>query len=133
MECLALLDSGPVRCETWTMISRAHRFHGYNSLRSVYQLGTTTRGPLFAVRALSNPKRNSYRLAVVVSRKVNKSAVARNRIRRRLYEQVRQLENQIAQPHDIVITVFHDSLLDTPVKDLQTQLQRQFKYLGVIK
>jgi ribonuclease P protein component len=60
------------------MISRAHRFHGYNSLNFVYRNGQTVRGPLFAIKYTINPKRKSYRAAVVVSKKVNKSAVARN-------------------------------------------------------
>lgn len=115
------------------MISRTNRFHGYNSLRHVYRHGTTARGPLFAVKAMANPKRKSYRLAVVVSRKVNKSAVARNRIRRRLYELVREMQDQIGQPHDIVITVFHDSLADAAHKDLRAQLKKQFKETGVLK
>jgi len=115
------------------MLSRPHRFHGYNSLRHVYRRGDTARGPLFAVRALRNEKRQSYRVAVVVSRKVHKSAVARNRIRRRLYELARELGGQITEPFDIVITVFQDSLLQAPHTELRSQLIKQFKDIGIIK
>ncbi len=61
-----------------------------------------------------------YRLAVVVSRKVSKSAVRRNRIRRRLYEQVRQSQVEIAGGTDMVITVFDERLADLPPTKLQT-------------
>lgn len=115
------------------MISRSNRFHGYNSLRNVYRHGKTARGPLFAVKALPNPKRQTYRLAVVVSRKVNKSAVARNRLRRRLYETARLMQDQFNGPHDIVITVFHDSLVEAAPKNLKSQLKKQLKEAGVIK
>jgi ribonuclease P protein component len=115
------------------MLSRTHRFHGYNALRHVYRGGNTVRGPLFAVKAAHNPRRQNYRLAVVVSRKINKSAVARNRIRRRLYEQVRQLEDQITGPYDIVITVFHDSTRETETKVLRSHLKKQLKQAGIIK
>jgi ribonuclease P protein component len=114
------------------MISRAHRFHGYNSLRYVYRQGRVSRGPHFAVKAADNPKRKAYRVAVVVSRKVNKSAVVRNRIRRRLYEISRELGQNISQPYDIVITVFHDTILETPHKELASQLKRQFKELKLL-
>ncbi len=114
------------------MISRANRFHGYNSLRKVYRRGQVARGGLFAVKAIDNPRRQTYRLAVVVSRKVDKSAVVRNRIRRRLYEIARELGAQIDQPHDIVITVFHSTVAETPHKDLAGQLKKQFKELGLI-
>ncbi|MEX1995542.1 MAG: ribonuclease P protein component [Candidatus Saccharimonadales bacterium] len=114
------------------MITRSHRFHGYNSLRFVYRNGQMVRGPLFAVKYVLNPKRKSYRLAVVVSRKVHKSAVARNRIRRRLYETVRQLEVAITEPYDIVLTVFHGSLLEEPHPSLAKQVKKQLSQAGVL-
>jgi len=61
----------------------------------------------FAARVAHNPKGSTYRLAVIVSRKVHKSAVARNRLRRRIYEAVRT-GPPITEPIDIVITVFSD-------------------------
>ena len=115
------------------MISRSHRFHGYNSLRHVYRSGRIARGAQFAIKAAPNPRRKTYRVAVVVSRKVNKSAVARNRMRRRLYELVRQYDSQITGPSDIVITVFQNSLLEQSPKELAAQLKKQLKDAGVTK
>lgn len=115
------------------MISRVHRFHGYGSLRHVYRQGNTVRGPLFAVRALLNPRRRTWRAAVVVSRKVHKSAVARNRMRRRLYALVHELGPQISRPYDIVITVFRDDLLETAPAELRGQLKKQFKDARILK
>lgn len=114
------------------MISRSHRFHGYGSLRHVYRHGRMARGPQFAVKAAINPRRHTYRVAVVVSRKVNKSAVGRNRMRRRIYELVRGYDGRITQPFDIVITVFQNSLLDLPSRELDSQLKKQLKDAGVI-
>lgn len=114
------------------MISRKHRFHGYGSLKHVYQRGTTVRGPLFAVKSLQNPKRDSYRLAVVVSKKVNKSAVARNRMRRRLYEAVRLVGDDILRPYDIVMTVFSESVLEEPTDSLARQVKKQLADAGIL-
>jgi len=115
------------------MISRKHRFHGYGSLRHVYRTGSMARGPHFAIKAAPNPRRGSYRVAVVVSRKVDKSAVARNRIRRRLYELVREAEPQITRPYDIVITVFQNNILGISHRELKGQLKKQLKDSGIIK
>jgi len=112
------------------MITRKNRFHGYGSLKYVYRHGQTVRGPLFALKTVDNPKRKSYRLAVVVSKKVNKSAVARNRIRRRLYEAARQM--QIDKPADIVLTVYNETIQDEPWQNLNKQLKKQLKEAGVI-
>ncbi len=114
------------------MISSLHRFRGYASLRRTYSQGQTIRGPLFAVKTLANPRRESYRAAIVVSRKVNKSAVVRNRIRRRLYEYLRELAPGFKSPHDIIVTVFHDTVAETPAKDLKSQLKSQLKKAGVL-
>lgn len=114
------------------MISRAHRFHGYGSLRQVYQSGATVRGPLFAVKSLANPRRRTWRLAVVISRKVEKSAVARNRMRRRLYEAVGRLGEDIAEPYDIVLTVFSNELLHEPADSLATQVKNQLNAAGIL-
>lgn len=115
------------------MISKTHRFHGHASLNFVYRNGKTVRGPLFAVKFAPNSRRQTYRVAVVVSRKVHKSAVARNRMRRRLYAIVRELGSQINEPYDIIITVFHDTLLQEPHKPLADQLKRQLVTAGIIK
>ena len=112
------------------MISRKHRFHGYGSLRHVYQHGKTSRGSLFAIKSSPNPKRTTYRAAVVVSRKVNKSAVVRNRIRRRLYEALAELK--IENPYDIVITVFSDKVKDEPYNKLLGHLKKQLTDSGII-
>jgi ribonuclease P protein component len=126
------LDPRPKTLYPINMISRSHRFHGRKSLSYVYAHGRTARGPLFAIKAAPNTKKSGYRVAVVVSRKVNKSAVVRNRIRRRLYAAVRAQEKDLNHPHDIVITVFSDGILKEPAKSLEHQLKRQLSGAGVL-
>ncbi len=112
------------------MITKSNRFHGYGSLRFVYKNGKTVRGPIIAVRFLYNARRQHYRAAVVVSKKVDKSAVGRNRIRRRIYEVIRNLA--IQDPYDIVVTVFHDQVAQITHEELQIMLTAQFKQAGII-
>jgi ribonuclease P protein component len=109
------------------MIARRNRFHGYGSLRYVYQHGTTVRGPLCAIKFVPNAKRETYRLAVVVSKKVSKSAVVRNRIRRRLFEAVRLEASRLNAPYDMVITVFNDQPATLPSDDVRKMISAQLK------
>lgn len=104
------------------MISRPHRFHGHASLRFVYQRGKTVRGQFVALRYQSNPRRDHYRAAVVVSRKVHKSAVVRNRIRRRIYEIIRQHLANDLPPVDLVFTVFSDRVATMEAAELKQQV-----------
>ena len=105
------------------MLRRANRFHGYNSLRYVYQHGATVRVTDVALKYSLNNKRSSYRAAVVVGKKVHKSAVVRNRIRRRIFEQLRLHNNEITQPYDMVITVHSDRLATMPADELAKAIQ----------
>ena len=100
------------------MIARKNRFHGYGSLRYVYQNGQTVRGQLCALKYVRNSRRDTYRIAVVVSKKVSKSAVVRNRIRRRLYEAVRQTVLP-SEPFDLIINVYSDQLASCPDSELR--------------
>jgi ribonuclease P protein component len=104
------------------MIARLHRFHGYGSLRSVYRRGQTVRCPLVSLKYCRLTSRRPYRMAVVVSRKVNKSAVVRNRIRRRIYEIVRQIETGLPEGLDLVFTVFGDELATMEAEKLRAMI-----------
>ena len=105
------------------MISRVHRFHGRNSLNYVYKHGQTLRATDITLRYTTNNQRSQYRCAVVVSKKVSKSAVVRNRIRRRIYEVVRMYWLQkTPESQDLVFSVFNESFATITPADLQTRI-----------
>lgn len=112
------------------MLTRRHRFHGHSSLTYVYRHGSTVRGQHIAVRFVRNDRRPDYRMAVIVSRKVHKSAVQRNRVRRRIYEIVRT-GKPIPVPHDIVVTVFSDQIVELPAEELTRLVRNLFKKAGL--
>ena len=114
------------------MLLQKNRFHGYNSLRYVYSNGRTVRNPRFAIRYADNPRRKTYRCAVVVSKKVSKSAVVRNRIRRRVYEIIRTFEPKIQNAPDIVVTVYEAELATLPFAELQKSFDSLIKKTEII-
>lgn len=105
------------------MLSHLHRFHGHGSLRYVYRHGSIIRGKTFQIRYIENPHRVHSRFAVIVSKKVYKSAVKRNRIRRRVYEIIRG-ELPVMRPNiDVVLTVLEKEVLTMPFDQLRDQLR----------
>lgn len=104
------------------MLSREHRFHGLGSLNFAYKQGQTVRGPLLSLKHTRNSRRSTYRVAVVVSRKVSKSAVVRNRIRRRVYEAFQVDAGSISGAHDLLLTVFSDQAATIEFSELQKQV-----------
>jgi ribonuclease P protein component len=105
------------------MFAKVHRFHGYGSLKAVYGRGKTVRGPVVSLKYSNRDTTKPYRVAVVVSRKVSKSAVVRNRIRRRVYEQIRQLSPAFPGGLDMVFTVYGDQVADMEAAKLASAIQ----------
>lgn len=114
------------------MISTRYRFHGRNSLRTVLSRGQTHRSDGLSLRLLPNPRRSNYRAAVIVSRKVHKSAVVRNRIRRRVYERVRILCAALPAAYDLVFLVYDEKIAEMPPAELDAQLQRLLRRAGLL-
>src|SRR5436305_11484499 len=102
------------------MLNKTHRFHGYGSVRKVYAKGLAVRGGQIGLKYVQRPGGQSFRVAVVVSRKVHKSAVKRNRIRRRIYETVRLMPEAIPAEYDLVFTVFSEQVAEMPAEELQS-------------
>lgn len=113
------------------MISRLYRFHGLGSLSFAYRKGSTVRSQLFALRFVANERLPRYRVAVVVSKKVHKSAVVRNRIRRRLYALVREELPATTKPHDLILSVFSDKTADIDSAELRKMLVATLKKAGL--
>lgn len=110
------------------MIGRKHRFHGYGSVRAVYGRGRTIHGPAISLRVAQRTGRStSYRVAVVVSRKVSPLAVVRNRIRRRIYETVRRHEDLVPATTDLVFSVFNQRLADLEAPQLDKTIAALLK------
>lgn len=110
------------------MLAFRNRFHGHNVLRYVYKNGHAKHGSMMTVKATVNERRNAPRIAVVVSKKVLKSAVGRNRIRRRIYEIFRHELTSLQQNRDIVCIVtsaearrVDDATLRLELKSLLTE------------
>ena len=104
------------------MLERQNRFHGYTSLRKTYTRTKSVRGAFVSLRYAERYQNRPYRVAVVVARKVHKSAVKRNRIRRRIYEIIRT-SKYIPQSTDLIFTVYSDKVAEMDALELKKQIE----------
>lgn len=102
------------------MLALAHRFHGHNSLRPIYQKGKSAYSRNVKLLWLTAPK--SYRVAIVVSKKVHKSAVVRNRIRRRIYALVAEFFKSQEPNSDLVFLVQNATLAELSAEELKNEV-----------
>lgn len=103
------------------MIAKKHRFHGHNSVSKVR--GRPLKVGDFVVYSRST-NRKDYRLAVVVSKKIARFAVDRNRIRRRLFEAARVSGILNGRGLDVVVVVRSASAMKTPWEQLLMLYER---------
>ncbi|MBC7764543.1 ribonuclease P protein component [Microbacteriaceae bacterium] len=105
------------------MLAKRLRFHGHGSLRFLYKNADAYRSRAFTVKAIQNPRRKDARISVVVSKKVHKAAVGRNRMRRRIYEIIRQELPQFHGSRDIAIIVTNAEVIAMPHEELRDGLR----------
>lgn len=115
------------------MLSARHRFHGHGSLRYVYKNGQAVRSRQLTLKYTRNKHRKHSRFAVVVSKKVHKSAVGRNRIRRRIYEIIRHELPKIPHAHDIAVIVTSSEVLTLPALELEQIVQQSMEQAHLYK
>lgn len=103
------------------MLSKKYRFHSRGGVKYVYQHGKTVRASKISLVFVPN-SRGFTRVAVVVSKKVMKSAVGRNRIRRRIYEAVRLNFEDIPKKMDYIFVVYSKDVMGMPFYELEKML-----------
>ena len=114
------------------MLAKEYRFHRQNDVKRVYRSGESARSGPFGLKYLKQSKPGDSRVAVVVSKKVDKSAVVRNRIRRRIYEIIRTHWESVKQGNDIVITVFNVSVEKEKHQELEHRILKLLKSADLV-
>ena len=114
------------------MISQKYRFHGHASLRYLLSHGTIARGRELSIKFVDNRRRHYSRVAIIVSKKVLRHAIERNRARRRLYEIMRTRIPKFNQTIDLAIIVYRADVLTMSHVELVRSVDKCLTKLGVI-
>ena len=103
------------------MLNRKYRFHSRGGVTFTYKHGKTIRTPNISL-VYNNNERGFERFAVVVSKKIIKSAVGRNRIRRRVYEAIRLELPNYKTPKDFIFVIYNRAIKDIQFSELRKQI-----------
>ncbi len=113
------------------MIPVKYRFHGHGSLRYLFKNAQAVRARHITVKYVANPRRKHPRFSVVVSKKVHKSAVGRNRIRRRLYEIIRLNIPKLTNTYDVALIITNSEVINMEHAELEGQVRQLFTQAGL--
>ena len=92
---------------------------------AVFRKGKTKAGKLVFLKILKN-NQDDNRFGVVVSKKISKKAVNRNKIKRRLRETIRQAH---IKPGLNIIIIAKPEIIDKNYQDIKNELEDLFKSL----
>jgi ribonuclease P protein component len=106
------------------MLPRAHRLKSDAHFKALARKGRSFFSPLLTMRALRLPQGDTQ-IGFVVSTKVSKSAVARNRIRRQLREIVRSELPKLGSGFQIMLVVKKQAI-GTPYAKLSNEINKLF-------
>ncbi|MEK9159460.1 MAG: ribonuclease P protein component [Patescibacteria group bacterium] len=107
------------------MLKRSKRIHGRPIIQALLKEGKSTPSSLFILIKQESPL-PSTRYAVVVSKKLEKSAVKRNKKRRQVYEIIRMMEKESlvpSQPSFDIVLIARKPAVTASFDELQKALK----------
>ncbi len=111
------------------MLPQKNRLKLNRDFSKVFKTGHSYYGRFVGVKLKENEK-NDSRFAVVVSSKINKSAVKRNFIKRKIKEIIAEINKYCIKPCDCVIIVLSD-IKENDFKNVKKEIIRIFKNLNL--
>jgi ribonuclease P protein component len=113
------------------MLKRINRINKTRELQKVYRLGKALHTPALVIKFVPNKLPEAkIRMAFVVSKKVSKRAVERNRVKRVLRESMRSFLNQLAVGDYMVIA--KSAAINFNNKELREQVATVLKKASLI-
>lgn len=113
------------------MLSKKYRFHSRGGVRYTYKNGKSIRGSRISLVFAEN-SRGKQRFAVVISKKVLKSAVGRNRIRRRVYEAIRMEQAKIQKSVDCIFNIYNKEVGTMDFTELRALIRDLLKEAEIV-
>ncbi len=107
------------------MLAKKYRFHSRGGVNYTYKHGKTIRSPKMSL-VYNDNTRGFTRCAAVVSKKVEKTAVKRNRIRRRVYEAIRLELPSFKKPRDYIFVIYSEDILTMDFTELRSLIHSLF-------
>lgn len=107
------------------MYAYKHRLRHEHEVKEVLATGRTRAGRFVRLKFVSN-ELGYPRFAVVVSKKVHKSAVVRNKKKRQIREILRKLHTQFGLPAFDLVVLVHKEILQAKYTDISVEISSIF-------
>jgi len=86
------------------MLSKKFRLVKDKDFKKIFKIGKFLRTKIFNIKVLAN-ELDINRYGIIISAKISKKAVERNRLKRQFREVIKDFDNKLITGHDFVIIV----------------------------
>ena len=114
------------------MLAKKHRLTGRSILEEVKKEGSLYQSDSFGILVRKRTEGGPPRFAFIVSTKISKVAVVRNKAKRRLREVVKQKIDKVANGYDVLFLT-KKKTLEKKSKELAKEVEKVFKESDLIK
>jgi len=105
------------------VLAKENLIRGRKNFSSIFKKNTVIRGQYFNIGYSLN-KTGKLKVAVVVSKKVSKKAVDRNRLRRKIFEVIRKKFLLSLNNKNIIIIVFNPNTIYLKSSELEDLIEK---------
>jgi len=113
------------------MLKKENRLNKDKEFDIVFKKGKSVYNSILGVKALKNNLKHS-RIGIVVSTKVSKKAVSRNKIKRNIREVFKQELDNIEEGYDILFLAL-PSIMNPKTADIEQSIKESLKKLRLYK
>lgn len=114
------------------MLAKKHRLTGRSVLEEVKKNGSLYQADSFGILVRKGIEDRPSRFAFIVSTKISKVAVDRNKAKRRLREAVKQNIEKTANGYEVIFLA-KKKTLEKSSKEISSEVEKVFKESGLIK
>lgn len=114
------------------MLPKQNRLNKKSDLEKVFKEGRSFKNSTFVLRFTKNNLKNPARFGIIVSGKVSKKAVIRNKIKRRIRAVIRELLVKI-KPGTWVVLIAQDLAAQKSFQEIKEQLINLFYKAKILK
>lgn len=113
-------------------LPKSNRLTRDKDFKNVFDSGETVKDSFLFIKFLKNESRKSSRFGIVISSKVSKKAIVRNRVRRQISEIIRNNLKRVVNSIDVVI-VTNSKIVDKEFTEIEKVVLRLLKKSKILK
>ena len=114
------------------MLAKKYRLTGRSVLEEVKKEGSLYQADSFGILVRKRTEDEPSKFAFIVSTKISKIAVERNKVKRRLREAVKQKIDKVVNGYDVIFLA-KKKTLEKKSEEITSEVEKIFKESGLIK